>query len=163
MRDGASSLKQPLQQLALKQPIRLGREPEAARLLLQPLLLGQLAQVILHLLLQRAELIDVARLGELGEQVHVDDADAGRLAGLFELLEQLVDLLQLFLDRQRLRHGHRLVAGELVLGRQLVDLVLVAQPLDQAAPASPANGDWSSPAAYQSRSRSRICSVCTAL
>ena len=84
----------------------------------------------MNLLLQCAELFDVARLGELGEQLHIDDADAGRLAGLFELLEQLVDLLQLLLDRQRLRHGHRLVAGELVLGRQLIDLVLLAQPLD---------------------------------
>ena len=65
------------------------------------------------------------------EQVQVDDADLGRLAGLFELLEQLVDLLQLFLDRERLRHGQRRVAGELVLGGQLVDLVLVAEPLDQ--------------------------------
>ena len=69
------------------------------------------------------------------EQLHVDDADLGRLAGLFELLQQLVDLFQLLLDGQRLRHGHRLVAGELVLGGQLVDLVLVAQPLDHAAPA----------------------------
>ena len=67
-----------------------------------------LAEVVLNLLLQRAELLDVARLGELGEQVHVDDADAGRLAGFFELLEQLVDLFELFLDREGLRHGHRL-------------------------------------------------------
>ena len=66
VRDGANSLKQPLQQLALKQPIRLGREAEAACLLLQALLLGHLAQVVLDLLLQRAELVDVARLGELG-------------------------------------------------------------------------------------------------
>ena len=100
-------------------------------LLLEALLLGHLAQVVLNLLLQRAELVDVARLGELGEQVHVDDADAGRLAGFFELLEQLVDLFQLFLDGERLRHGHRFVAGEFVLGGQLVDLVLVAEPLDE--------------------------------
>ena len=45
--------------------------------------------------------------------------------------EQLVDLFELFLHAERLRHGHRFVAGELVLGRQLVDLVLVAEPLDQ--------------------------------
>ncbi len=125
-------LKQPLQQLALEQAIGLWREPEAARFLLQALLLGHLAQVVLNLLLQRAELVDVARFGELGEQVHVDDADVGRLAGLFELLEQLVDLFQLFLDRQGLRHRHRLVAREFILGGQFIDLVLVAEPLDNA-------------------------------
>ena len=53
------------------------------------------------------------------------------LRRLFELLEQLVDLLQLFLDRQRLGNRQRRAAGELVLGRQLVDLVLVAQRLDE--------------------------------
>ena len=50
---------------------------------------------------------------------------------LFQLLEQLVDRLQLFLDLQRLRNGQRRAAGELVLAGQLVDLVLVAQPGDQ--------------------------------
>ena len=62
-----------------------------------------LAQVVLDLLLQLAELLDVARLGELGQLLHVDDADLGVLRRLFELLEQLVDRLQLFLDLQRLR------------------------------------------------------------
>ena len=54
------------QQLALEQPKGLRRQLEAAALaLLQPLLLGHLAQVVLDLLLQCAELLDVARLGEL--------------------------------------------------------------------------------------------------
>ena len=78
-----------------------------------------------------AELLDVARLGELRQLFQVDDADLGRLGGLFELLEQLVDRLQLLLDLERLRHGHRLPAGELVLAGQLIDLVLFAEALDE--------------------------------
>ena len=75
------------QQLRLEQPIRLRRQLEAAALaLLQALLLGQLAEVFLDLLLQGAELLDVARLGELRQLLHVDDADLGRLHRLFELL-----------------------------------------------------------------------------
>ena len=96
----------------------------------EALLLGNLAQIILHLLLQCAQLIDIARLGKLRQHLHIDDADLRRLASFFELLEQLVDLLQLFLDRQRLRHRHPLVPRELILGRQLIDLILLAQPLD---------------------------------
>ena len=57
---------EPLEQLALKQAIGLGRQLEAARRLLEALLLGHLAEVVLDLLLQLAELLDVARLGELG-------------------------------------------------------------------------------------------------
>ena len=53
------------------------------------------------------------------------------LRRFFELLEQLVDLFQFFLDFECLRHRHRRAAGELVLRRQLVDLVLVAEPLDE--------------------------------
>ena len=63
--------------------------------LLDALLLGHLAQVVLDLLLQGVELLEVARLGELRQLLHVDDADLGGLHRLFELLEQLVDHLQL--------------------------------------------------------------------
>ena len=75
---------------------------------LQPLPLGHFAHVVFDLLLQHVELLDVARLGELGQQVHVDDADLRRLCRLFELLEQLVDLLQLLLDGERLGNRQRL-------------------------------------------------------
>src|SRR5215210_2849025 len=90
--------KQSLEQLALKQPKGLRREPEAAGLLLKSLLLGNLAKIILHLLLQRAELIDVTRLGEFREHLHIDDADASRFASFFELLQELVDFFEFLLD-----------------------------------------------------------------
>ena len=99
--------------------------------LLQALLLGQVAEISLDHLGQLVELLHVARFGVLGQGFHVDDADLRGLGGFFKLLQQAVDLLQLFLDFQGLRHGHRRATGELVLGRQLVDLVLVAQPVDQ--------------------------------
>jgi len=56
-------------------------------------------------------------------------ADLGRLRGLAQLLEQFVELLQFALDFERLRHGQRLAAGEVVLRGQLIDLVLLAEPL----------------------------------
>ena len=90
------------------------------------------AQVLLDLLLQLVQLLDVARLGELRQLLQVDDADLRRLGGLFQLLQQPVDRLQLFLDLQRLRarvSGVRPV--NVVLAGQLVDLVLVAQPVDE--------------------------------
>ena len=59
--------------------------------LLDALPLGHLAQVVVDLLLQGAELLEVARLDELGQLLHVDDADLGVLHRLFELLEELVD------------------------------------------------------------------------
>ena len=40
-------------------------------------------------------------------------------------------VFQLLLDLQGLGHGHRRAAGELVLGGQLVDLVLLAEAFDQ--------------------------------
>ena len=98
MRDGASSLKIRSSSLPWNRRYALGVSWKLPPRLFEALLLGHLAQVVLDLLLQGAELLDVARLGELGERLHVDDADLGRLAGLFELLEQLVDRLQLFLD-----------------------------------------------------------------
>ena len=50
---------------------------------------------------------------------------------LFELLQQLVDLLQLFLDGERFGNRQRRAAGELVFGGQLIDLVLVAERFDE--------------------------------
>ena len=100
---GLQLLEDARQQLRLEEPIRLGRQLEAATLpFLQPLLLGHLAQVLLDLLLQCVELFHVARLGELGQLLHVDDADLRRLGRLFELLEQLVDRLQFCLDLEGL-------------------------------------------------------------
>ena len=45
--------------------------------------------------------------------------------------KQPVDGFQFFLDLERVGHGERRLAGEFVLAGQLVDLVLVAQPVDQ--------------------------------
>ena len=70
-------------------------------------------------------------LGELGQLLQVDDADLRCLHCLLELFEEFVDRLQFLLDLERLRHGHRGAAGELVLRRQFVDLVLLAEPLDE--------------------------------
>ena len=77
------------------------------------------------------ELLDIARLGEFGQRLQVDHADLRRLRRLFELLQQPVDLFELLLDLQRLRDGGHGAAGELVLRGQFVDLILVAQPVDQ--------------------------------
>ena len=121
----------PLQQPALEEPIGLGREPIALGGLLQPLLLGKVLEQLLDHAGQLAELLHVARLGVFGQGLHVDDADLRRLGRFFKLLQQAVDLFQFLLDLDGLRHGHRRAAGELVLGGQLVDLVLVAQPIDQ--------------------------------
>ena len=103
------------QQPALEQAVRLGRELVAALARLQPLPLGLLAQELLDLPLQLFELFQIAGLGELGQLLQVDDADGGRLHRLFELLQQPVDRLQFLLDLQRLGHGQRLAAGELIL------------------------------------------------
>ena len=46
----------------------------------------------------------------------------------------LVDLLKLFLDGQCLRHGHCLVAGELIFRRENIDFVFLAEPLDGSDP-----------------------------
>ena len=56
---------------------------EAALALFEPLPLRHLAQVVLDLLLQGAELLDVARLGELGQLLQVNDADLGGLHRFF--------------------------------------------------------------------------------
>ncbi len=58
------------------------------------------------------------------------DADLSGLACLFQLLQQLVDLLQFLLDRDGFRYRHRRPSGEVVLGGQLIDLVLLAQAFD---------------------------------
>ncbi len=90
-----------------------------------------LLQVFLDLFLQLGELFEIARLGELGQLLQVDDADLGRLGGLFQLLEEFVDRFQLFLDFQRRGHVHRRPAGEFVLGGQLIDLILLAEAFDE--------------------------------
>jgi len=81
--------------------------------------------------LQGAQPVHVARLGELGQRVQVDHGDLRGLAGLLQLPQQFVDFLQFLLDLQRLGNGQRRAAGELVLGRQFVHLVLVSQPFHQ--------------------------------
>jgi len=60
---------------------------------IEPLPLGQVADDILNLLLQCTELVNIARLGEFGQCLHVDQADLGRLSCFAELLQQLVDPL----------------------------------------------------------------------
>ena len=78
------------------------------------------------------ELIDVAWLGKFCECVHVDQPDLGRFTGFFELLDELVDSLQLFLHFQCLGDGHRFAPDEFVLRGEFVDLIFVAQGLDQS-------------------------------
>ena len=80
---------------------------------------------------QLLQIVHVALLGVFGQGLHVDHADLRGLGRLFKLLQQAVDLFQFLLDLDGLGHGHRRAAGELVLGGQLVDLVLVAQAVDQ--------------------------------
>ncbi len=80
VRGGFEIAEDPFQQLALEQPIGLGRQLIALGPALQALLLGHVAQQILDLLLQLVQLFDVARLGELGQLFQVDDADLRRLA-----------------------------------------------------------------------------------
>ena len=121
----------PLQQLALEQPIGLWCQVVPIALPLQALLLGQVAQVIVDCPLQAAQRVQVGRLGELGQRVHVDQGDLSRLAGLHELLEQFIDLLQLLLDLQGLGDRHGGAPDERIFGRQFVDFVLLSQPLDQ--------------------------------
>ncbi len=65
LRDACKFAEELFEQLALKDAVRLRREFEIAARLLEALPLGRFAQVILHLLLQRAELVNVPRLGEL--------------------------------------------------------------------------------------------------
>ena len=102
VREACKLAEDPLQQPTLEEAIGLGRELVALGGLLQSLPLGQLADVLLDLPGQLAELVDVARLGELGQCLQVDHADLGRLGRLLQLLEQPVDRLQLLLDLQRL-------------------------------------------------------------
>ena len=97
--------------------------------MLEALAFGHFAQIVLNLLPQRLKLLDVAGLGELGQRFDVNDADLRRFAGFFELFKKPVDGLELLLDRQGLGNGHGLGARELVLGGELVDLVLLTEPL----------------------------------
>ena len=128
---GLQVAEDPLQQPPLEQAIGLGREPVALGGLLQALLLGQVFEELLDRAGQLLEVLHVALLGVFGQGLHVDHADLRGLGRFFKLLQQAVDLFQLLLDLDGLGDGHRRTAGELVLGGQLVDLVLVAQPVDQ--------------------------------
>ena len=123
----------------MEEAVGLGREAEALGALFEALLLSHLAQVVLHLLLERAELIDVARLGELREEVHVDDADLSGFARLFELLDELVDFFELFLDGKGFGDRERFLASERVFGGELVDLVFVAETFDKRDKCA---GEW---------------------
>jgi len=85
----------------------------------------------LNLLFELVELLDRTRIGELCQLLEIDHADLRRLGRLFELREQPVDRFELLLDVDRLWHGERRSAGELVFAGQLVDLILVAQSGNQ--------------------------------
>ena len=124
---GLEVAENPLQQPPLKQPIRPGRQLVSPGGPFQSLPLGQLADIFLDLPGQLVELFDVARLGIFGQLLHVDHADLSRLGRLFQLFQQPIDRFQLLLDFQRLGNGHGRAAGEGVFGRQLVDLIFVAQ------------------------------------
>ena len=70
----------------MEKPVGLGREPIALGGLLQPLLLGQILEVLLDHAGQFVELLHVARLGVFGQGLHVDHADLRGLGRLFKLL-----------------------------------------------------------------------------
>ena len=82
-------------------------------------------------------MLQVRLLGEPGERLHVDDGDLGVLARLTQLLQQAVDGLEFLLDLQRLGRVHRLAPGEVVPGVKLLDLVLLAEGLDDAHEIAP--------------------------
>ena len=120
------------QYLRLEQPKRFRRHLELVLGIgFQPLLLGLLAKVFGNLFLKLAKLIGVLGAGEILHLFHVDVAELPRRFGFLELLEQLVDRIEFFLDLQSLRHRHLRAAGELVLRDEFVDLVLVAEFLHE--------------------------------
>ena len=120
-----------LQDSRLEKAKRLRRQLIPLARELESLAFGHFAHVILNLLLKRFQLFDITRLGKLGERFHIYDADLRRISRLTKLFEQPVDHLELFLDRQRLGHGHRRTAREIIFRRQFIDLVLLTQSLDQ--------------------------------
>ena len=83
-----------IQQPPLEQPIGLGRKLISLVALFQALAFGQVAEILLDLPGELVEFFDVARLGEFGERLQVDHADLGVFRGLFELLQQPIDLFQ---------------------------------------------------------------------
>ena len=124
--------KNPVQQLTLKHFVsRRGQSKGARRCIaIQPLSLGHLAHHVFDLVSHLLKGTHVLRLRELSQLLHIDDPDLRCLGRFLKLLEQLVDRLQLLLDLQRLRNGHPLVADEQIVGRELINLVLVTQAID---------------------------------
>ena len=119
------------QEPPLEQAVGLGRQPVALRGPLQSLLFGQVFEKPLDHAGQLLEIVHIALLGVFGQGLHVDHADLRGLGRLFELLQQAIDLFEFLLDLDGFGNRHRRAAGEFIFGGQLVDLVLVAQPVDQ--------------------------------
>ena len=78
------------------------------------------------------ELVHARLVDELPELVEVHDRDLRVLAGLLELLDELLDRLELLLDLDRPLDAHGLAAREIPARRELIDLVAIAQSVDHA-------------------------------
>lgn len=121
------------EQFALERAHRLGCEAVSAVLaFFQSLSFSKIAEIVLDHLLQLPQLVHVARLGVLLKRFHIDVRQLCILHCILELLEQAVDFFEFFFDLKGLLDVHLFPAGEVVLERELVDLVLVAEPTDQA-------------------------------
>ncbi len=99
---------------------------------LEPRFLRHLAQQLVHLALQTIEIRHLLLAGMFAQRVHVDERGLGVFEGIFDLLEQTIDLREFVLDGDRLGNIHRLAAGEWILRRKLLDGVALAQAGDCA-------------------------------
>ena len=100
-------------------------------LIRQSLLLHHVFQVLLNLLLKLVQIGHSLGIGEFAQFFQVDDCQLGILFGIFQLLEQFVDLLQFGQGFNRLRNRQGLTPGELVFSRQVIDLILVTERFHQ--------------------------------
>ena len=129
---GIERRKDLLEELALEGPQRLRRELIAPLRPFEPLLGRRLLDQFLHLPSQHVELVHLPLFEKLAERLHVDQADAGVLLRLRKLPEQFVDRLEFLLHLQRLGHRELFPPCESPFRRQLIDLVGLAEAVDQA-------------------------------
>ena len=129
---GIERRKDLLEELALESPQRLRREFVAPLRPFKPLLGRRLLDQFLHLPAEHVELVHLPLFEKLAERLHVDQADAGVLLRLRKLPQQFVDRLEFLLHLQRLRDRELFPSCEGPLRRQFIDLVGLAEAVDQA-------------------------------
>ena len=76
--------------------------------------------------LKLVQIRDGFRIRELTEVLKINDGQLSILFGVFELLQKLVNLPQLFKNLDRLGNCHRFTTREWILRREMVDLILIA-------------------------------------